>query len=82
MVAEPPVVHSDGCGMWVETKAATSPFLEQFLAEQLKSTGGKLGGTLGDKGKEIRVRTGKFTLTGLVRTARDKWRNVYWLCWK
>ena len=45
-------------------------------------TGGETGGTLGEKDKEIRVRMGKFTLMGLTWARRDKWRNVYSLCWK
>ncbi len=46
----------------------------ELWADRLRKHWGETGGTLGDKDREIRVRTGKFTLMRVGKAPRDKWR--------
>ena len=46
----------------------------ELWADRLRKHWGETGCTLGDKDREIRVRTGKFTLMRAAWTRRDKLR--------
>ncbi len=49
----------------------------ELWADRLRKHWGETGGTLGDKDREIRVRTGKFTLMRAAWARRDKLRVAY-----